>query len=88
MSKLAIKSTVIGFILGTVFFVIAPLGLGITFIESLKPVLVPGVAAIQLLGVNTDGALLMISALFLNGLIYTLVVFSVLAARSQLGKSE
>ncbi len=88
MRILIIKSTLIGFILGTIFFGIAPLGLGLSVIETLRPVLIPGVTVIQLLGVNTSGSVALISALFLNGLIYSMLVLSILAARSQLTKSE
>jgi hypothetical protein len=43
MNRIMLKALAYGFTLGTIFFVIAPLGLGISLIESLKPVLVPGV---------------------------------------------
>lgn len=81
MRKLIIKSTLIGFTIGSVFFVIAPLGLGISLIESLKPVLVPGVTFIQLLGQNTVGPIPLISALFLNGLIYSILVLGIFVTR-------
>ena len=76
--KLIVKNTVYGFILGTILFGIAPLGLGISFIEYLKPVLVPGVFLTQLILGNTVGPMQLLLALFLNGIIFSIpfLVFS------------
>ena len=76
MTKLIIKSIIYGFIVGTAFFAIAPFGLGVYFIEFLKPVLIPGVLLTQLILGNTVGSITLILALFLNGLIYTVLFLS------------
>jgi hypothetical protein len=70
MVKLILKSIISGFILGTVLFVVAPLGLAIYFIEYLKPVLIPGVSLAQFILGNTDSITPMIFAFIFNGLIY------------------
>ena len=72
MIKIYIKSTICGFLLGSLLFVIAPLGLGIYFIEVLRPVLVPGLLLTQLLlGTSVEPATIII-ALTLNGILFTL----------------
>ncbi len=72
MIRLYIKSTIYGFVLGSVLFVIAPLGLGIYIIEVLKPVLVPGLLLTQLLLGLSVGPAAIVIALILNGLLFTL----------------
>lgn len=72
MTSLIIRALIYGFILGSLFFAIAPLGLGIYLIELLKPVLVPGVLLAQLILGNTAGSKPIILALFLNGIIYSI----------------
>ena len=86
MLKLVIKSTIIGFIIGSVFMVVAPLGLGISFIEYLKPVLIPGVSLMQLVGQTTVDSPFLMLGLFLNGLIYTVVALCFLLTRKYLEK--
>lgn len=75
MIKLIGKSAIFGFVLGALLFGIAPLGLGIYFIEYLKPVLVPGVLLTQSILGTTDGSSSFALALFLNGAIYTIPIF-------------
>ncbi|MFT4887105.1 MAG: hypothetical protein ACJA2D_001816 [Pseudohongiellaceae bacterium] len=72
MNRIYLKSTVLGFALGSILFVIAPLGLGIYIIEFLKPAFVPGLLITQLLIGSTVGAISIIIALALNGLIFTI----------------
>lgn len=72
MNRIMVKALAYGFTLGTIFFVIAPLGLGISLIESLKPVLVPGVFLAQGILGNTTEIGSMIFALSLNGAVYTI----------------
>lgn len=76
MTKLVRKSLVYGFIAGTVFFVIAPLGLAIAMIEFLRPILIPGVALFQLFWQNLTGAVGLILGLILNGVVYSLLFMS------------
>ena len=81
MNRIMLKALAYGFTLGTIFFVIAPLGLGISLIESLKPVLAPGVFLAQGILGNTTGIGSMIFALALNGTVYTIlytIFFSVI----------
>ena len=77
MKKVILRSTIIGFILGTLFFALAPLGLGLSLFEILKPVLVPGVYFVQFAGINTVGLLPMALALSLNVVIYSILVMSI-----------
>lgn len=72
LNKMYLKSVLWGFALGSIFFVIAPLGLGLHIIEILKPALVPGLLITQLLTGSTGGAIFIIVALALNGLIFTI----------------
>ncbi len=88
MKELLLKSTIAGLILGTLFFAIAPLGLGLSLIESLKPVLAPGVYLVQLLGKNTVGLIPLLLALCLNVFIYSLLVLSILLSHAHLSRSE
>lgn len=79
------KSILYGFSLGAILFVIAPLGLGITLIEILKPALVPGVLITQLIFGNSAGVIPVISALALNGLVFTLLFLSYFLFRMKTG---
>ncbi len=88
MKKLIVKSTLIGFIIGSMFFVIAPLGLGLTVIEFLKPVLIPGVTFIQLLGQNTIGVFPLTLALFMNVIIYSILVMCIFLTSMYFSKTE
>jgi len=75
------RSIVYGFVLGTVLFVIAPLGLGIAFIELLKPLLVPGVLVTQLLLDSNGGMVPVVLALIFNGIIFSLLFFAYYSIR-------
>lgn len=88
MRKLIIKSAVIGCAIGTAFFVIAPLGLGLPIIESLKPVLTPGVTFMHLLGQSTLDSASIIISLFLNGLIYSILVLGLFLLRNRISRSD
>lgn len=88
MRKLIIKSALIGCAIGTAFFVIAPFGLGLPLIESLKPVLTPGVTFMHLLGQNTLNAASQITSFFLNGLIYSILVLGIFLLRNRMSRSD
>ena len=77
MAKLHIKPIIFGFILGIAFFGIAPLGLGIWFIEYLKPILVPGIFLAQLASGDAIGLVPLIFAVFLNGIIYSIIILAI-----------
>ena len=80
MTKLVIKSLIFGFIVGIIFFAIAPLALGIAFIEFLRPLLVPGVDLFKSFW-QTTGLIptsQWIFAIALNGFIYSILFFAVL----------
>ncbi len=81
MTKVIIKSLVLGFIIGTVFFGLAPFGLGIAFVEFLKPILIPGIDLFRLFWQNTPGSSPLVPGLILNGIIYTLLFFTILLIR-------
>lgn len=81
MAKLIIRSMIFGFILGTVFFVISPLGLGIYFIEYLRPILIPGVLLTQLILGNVIGPIPLLLAFFFNGVIYSILFLGFFATR-------
>ncbi|PCI76236.1 MAG: hypothetical protein COB20_11105 [SAR86 cluster bacterium] len=72
MNSIILRSSVCGFTLGAILFAIAPLGLGISFIEVLKPFLVPGVLITQLILGNNAGSIPIMLALLMNGVIFTL----------------
>ena len=72
MNRIMFKALAYGFTLGTIFFVIAPLGLGISLIESLKPVLVPSVFLAQGILGSTTGIGSIVIALLLNVTAYTI----------------
>lgn len=76
-----IKSLVLGFMLGTVFFGIAPLGLGIAWVEFLRPILIPGIDLFRPLYPSGSGSLPWIFGFILNGLIYTALFLSIFAVR-------
>ena len=81
MTKVIIRSSVFGFIIGTVFLAIAPLGLGIAFVEFLRPILIPGIDLFRSLYPRGTGALPWIFGLILNGLIYTALFLSIVVIR-------
>ena len=81
MKSIIPKSLICGFIAGTVLFGIAPLGLGIYFIEIIKPVLVPGVLLTQLVLGNTIGSTALFLALLLNGMIYSILFYGLFKFR-------
>lgn len=72
MTKSIVKSLLCGFILGCILFAIAPLGLGVYFIEQLKPALVPGVYLCRFMIGNSTGFNTILLSLFLNGIIYSI----------------
>jgi len=76
--KLIVKSLVLGFMTGTVFLGLAPFGLGFSFVEFLRPILMPGIDLFQPLGRNIGGSLAMLLGLILNGLIYFIFFLSIL----------
>ncbi len=76
-----IKSLVLGFIIGTVFFGIAPLGLGIALVEFLRPILIPGIDLFLPLYPSGGGSLPWIFGFILNGLMYTALFLSIFAVR-------
>ncbi len=78
MTRVIIKSLVLGFVIGTVFLGIAPLGLGIAFVEFLRPILIPGLVLIRPLYQSGSGLLPWILGFILNGLIYTALFLSIL----------
>ena len=67
-----IKSAIYGFLLGSILFAIAPLGLGIGIIETLQPVLVPGALIIRLFIESDVGPATIAIAVVLNGLLFTI----------------
>ena len=81
MTKVIIKSLVLGFIIGTVFLGIAPLGLGIALVEFLRPILIPGIDLLRPLYQSGSGSLLWIFGFILNGLIYTALFSSIFVVR-------
>jgi hypothetical protein len=88
MVKLILKSIISGFVLGTVLFVVAPLGLAIYFIEYLKPVLIPGVSLAQFFLGNTDSITPMILAFIFNGLIYSIPFLGFSLIRAYVAKKK
>ena len=75
MTKVIIKSLALGFIIDTVFLGIAPLGLGIAFVEFLRPILMPGIDLFR--SFYQSGSLPWIFGFILNGLIYTILFLSI-----------
>ncbi|MCF7980778.1 MAG: hypothetical protein K9K86_02265 [Pseudomonadales bacterium] len=72
MKRIILKSLICGFVVGTILFAIAPLGLGISLIEILKPVMVPGIVVTQLILGDSVGVLPIAIALLINGVIFTI----------------
>lgn len=81
MNRLMIKALVYGFTLGALLFAIAPLGLGLSLIEMLKPILVPGVYLARAIPGNTAGTGSILVALLLNGVVFTILFAVILLAR-------
>lgn len=73
MDSIYSKSIVFGFILGTILFAIAPLGLGISLVELLKPVLAPGAIITQQILGSSAGVSAIALALTINGAIFSLL---------------
>ncbi len=80
--KLIFKSLVAGFALGTLFLLIAPLGLGIYFIEVMRPALTPGITILQLLGEISISPVYLIFSLLFNGLFYSILILIILLTHS------
>ena len=72
MKRICLKSIICGFVLGSILFAIAPLGLGISLIEFLKPVLAPGTLITPLIFGNSAGAITIVVALTINGVMFTI----------------
>ena len=83
MNRIMFKALAYGFTLGTIFFVIAPLGLGISLIESLKPVLVPSVFLPQGILGNTTGIGSIVFALLLNVTVNTILFSGIFSLRKK-----
>lgn len=83
MTKLIIKSLVFGFVIGTIFMGIAPLGLGIAFVEFLRPLLIPGINLLQSFWQSPGGSPALLLGLFLNGIIYAMLFLSFSLSRKQ-----
>jgi len=81
------KSLFCGFLVGIIFLTIAPLGLAISFIESLKPILAPGTYFSELILGGTSGLLYFIIIIVANGLIYTSAFFILFLARKKIKNS-
>ena len=69
--------------MGIIFLTIAPLGLAISFIESLKPILAPGTYLSELILSGSSGLLYFIITIVANGLIYTSAFFILFLARKK-----
>ncbi|MAX08101.1 MAG: hypothetical protein CMQ08_09065 [Gammaproteobacteria bacterium] len=69
--------------MGIIFLTIAPLGLAISFIESLKPILAPGTYLSELILGGSSGLLYFIITIVANGLIYTSAFFILFLARKK-----
>lgn len=87
MIRIILKSILCGFALGAILFAIAPLGLGIYFIEVLKPVLVPGILLTQLILGNSVGIITLIFALVMNGAIFTIPFLVFFLTRANVKRS-
>lgn len=84
MTKVSFKSFVSGFITGAVLLATAPLGLGIAFVEFLKPILAPAVGMLRTLSPNISAPFLWLFAFLLNGLVYALLFFSIVLIRKNI----
>jgi len=90
MTKLVVKSLMLGFIIGIIFFAVFPLGLVIAFVEFLRPLLIPGHDLFKSLW-QTSGfvpASQWIFAIALNGVIYTILFFSILLIKKNVTDSR
>ena len=81
MTRICLISIICGFVLGTVLLGIAPLGLGISFIEPLRPVLAPGALITQQILGSSGGIVSIAVALAINGAIFTLLFIAYFWAR-------
>ena len=81
MTRLVLKSLVLGFVTGTVFLRVAPFGLVIGFVEFLRPILAPGIDLFRPLFQYVSGPLLWMLGLVLNGLVYTMLFLVIFLAR-------
>ena len=88
MKQILARSAVLGLILGVVCMGLATLGLAISIFEILKPVLAPGVYLVQFMGVNTDTTILLLLALCLNVLVYSLIVLGVFLTHERFSKPK
>ena len=86
MNRVYLKSIAFGFILGTILFAIAPLGLGIPIIEILKPVLAPGALITQLILRDSVGIIPIIIALMINGVLFTIPFLTYFLTRANARK--
>ena len=86
MKMIYLKSIAFGFVLGTILFAIAPLGLGIPIIEILKPVLAPGALITQLILRNSVGIMPIIIALMINGVLFTILFLTYFLTRANARK--
>ena len=75
MKRIYVRSILGGYLLGTIFFAVAPLGLGISLIELLKPVLAPGALVTRQVMGSSTGIIPILVALAINGAIFTLLFF-------------
>ncbi len=88
MIKLAIESLLFGFLVGIIFFAIAPLALGIAFVEFLRPILIPGIDLLKLFWPWQSSGNIPASqwtlSIALNGFIYSILFFAILLARKNI----
>jgi hypothetical protein len=88
ISKIWSKSLFSGFLVGVLFLTIAPLGLAVSFIETLRPVLVPGLyLAQQLLG-GGGGPMFFVIAMATNVLVFTAGFFLIFLIRNKRDDSK
>lgn len=90
MFKLVIKSSVFGFITGTIFLGLASFGLFIAFLEVLRPILMPGIDLFQPLYRNANASLTrnIVIGFILNGLIYTILFLNILMIRKHVASRK
>ena len=89
MRKLVLKSLLFGSIVGVVFFVIAPLGLGIRFIEILKPILVPGIYLLKTFWKSNNISVVQwMFSIGLNILAYSLFFLVLFSLRRRIGEKN
>lgn len=87
MAKLVIQSVVFGFMIGMVFFVVAPAGLSVGLVEFLRPLLIPGIDLFphlfRPLLANPSGSINpLVLGLILNGLIYAALFLTISLIRT------